>query len=232
MPARSTSGSARRGRRFRIRLALTTAVSLLAVGAPAAAASAATVATPTLTAPTVRTGYGTVTLSGTARAGSRVTLYETAISINHLAPADDWEHGGGVLHVTADRHGRWRIVRYVDTGFLFAVKADGRMSAKRRVQVKVLPTIELTSPGSGLVQVHVEASPNEAGLTVRVQRPVSAGRWVTVATGRTDAVGAYDHRLSGQTAGNHQFRALIVGDPGNGVLANHSGGAYVRVSGT
>jgi hypothetical protein len=195
-------------------------------GMPASAA-----VKPTLSAPTMRTGYGTVTLSGTARAGARVTLYESAISINDMQPAKDWEHGGGVVRVTADRHGRFRIVRYVDTGFLFAVKADRRMSAKRRVLVRVLPTIELSSPAAGAVQVHVEASPNEDGLAVRIQRVGTDGVWVTVATGVTDKVGFYNHRLTEQSPGNHEYRALIAGDPSNGVLENHSGGAYVRVLG-
>ena len=75
----------------------------LAVATPAAAAT-----TPTLSAPSSRTGFGTVTLTGTADAGATVTLYESAIGWNDLRPAVDWENGGGTVQRTADTSGTSR----------------------------------------------------------------------------------------------------------------------------
>ena len=55
------------------------AASLALTAAPSFAAAA-----PTLSGPADRTGYGTITLTGTATPGAAVHLYESAIIFNDL----------------------------------------------------------------------------------------------------------------------------------------------------
>lgn len=188
---------------------------------PAAAAPAAA---PTISAPTIRTGFGTVTISGRARPGAKVYLYESAISINDMQPAKDWQNpAGGVVRVSANSAGNYRIVRHVDTGFLFAVRSDGAMSSTRRVLVRVEPTMWLRSSKPGAVTVGLEISPMQEGLVVRVQRANTGGGWTTVATGSTDNVGGYSVTLLRQGGGTHKsYRVFVGGDPVNGVLSNFS----------
>jgi hypothetical protein len=201
------------------------ALAALAVSAPAAAAT-----TPTVAGPADRTGYGTITLTGTATPGAAVHLYESALIFNDLQPADDWEHGGGTVTATADPAGHYRIVRYLDTGFFFQVESGGVRSAKIIVRMRVLPTLWLESPGAGVVRAHVDASPNEEGLPVLVQR-AAGGSWTTVASGRTNTVGALVATASGQPGGSSTYRASIGADPANGVLANYSSPRTITVSG-
>src|SRR5215208_4356744 len=105
----------------------------LAVAVPAQAAT-----TPTLSGPSSRTGFGTVTLTGTADPGATVTLLESAIGWNDLRPAVDWEDGGGTVTRTADASGHFSIVRFVDSGFMFAVEAGGVRSETMVVYVQIL----------------------------------------------------------------------------------------------
>src|SRR5689334_18788925 len=59
------------------------------VAAPASAAEA-----PTISAPASRQGFGPITLTGTAPAGSTVALYESAYVFNDFYPAPDHDRGG------------------------------------------------------------------------------------------------------------------------------------------
>src|SRR3954453_1937842 len=120
----------------------------------AAPASAAT--TPTIAGPVSRTGLGTITLRGTAAPNAAVHLYESAISINDLEPADDWENGGGVVTATADAAGKDSIVRYLDTGFYFEAESGGVHSSRITVQMKVLPTFWVTATAAGTIQAHTD----------------------------------------------------------------------------
>jgi Lamin Tail Domain len=198
----------------------------ISVSAPAHAAT-----TPTLSGPSSRTGFGTVTLTGTADPGATVTLLESAIGWNDLQPAVDWENDGGTVTRTADTTGHFSIVRYVDSGFMFAVEADGVRSATELVYVQVLPGLWMQSPGVGQVTANVDVSPNQPGLPVRVQR-ASGGSWVTVATGETDIVGDYVATVSGQPAGPQTYRAYVGGDATQGVTANYSPTREVTVTGS
>jgi hypothetical protein len=198
----------------------------LAVTAPAFAAT-----TPTLAGPAGRTGYGTITLTGTAEPGAAVHLYESAIIFNDLKPADDWEHGGGTVTATADSTGHYSIVRYLDTGFFFEAESGGARSAKITVHMRVLPGLWLETPRAGVVRAHVEASPNEPTLPVQIQQARSGGTWRTVATGKTNSVGAYAGTVSGVSSGSHSFRAYIGADPANGMLANYSVTRSISVAG-
>jgi hypothetical protein len=195
-----------------------------ALAAPAAAAT-----TPTLSGPAQRTGYGTITLTGTAEPGAAVHLYETAIGINDLQPADDWEHGGGTVTATADPAGKFSIVRYLDSGFWFEAESGGVHSARITVLIKFKPTFWLTSPAAGTLQTHTDISPNAGGITVRVQRRYGS-TWRTVATGRTNSVGGYVARLTGLATGTYTYRALVAADPKNGGLGNTSAPASMHVS--
>ena len=197
-----------------------------ALAAPAAAAT-----TPTLSGPAQRTGYGTITLTGTAAPGAAVHLYETAIAWNDLQPADDWERGSGTVTATANSAGKYTIVRYLDTGFYFEVESGGVRSARITVQMKVAPTFWVTSPSAGTIQAHTDVSPNQEGLPVAIQQQGSGGTWTTVATGRTDAVGSYVTKITGVAGGDRVFRASVSADPSNGVLGNVSASSSTWVAG-
>jgi hypothetical protein len=213
-------------RRMLIRvLAALGVAATLAVSAPARAAG-----TPTLTGPSSRTGYGTVTLTGTADPGATVTLLESAIGWNDLRPAVDWEKGGGTVTRTADGSGHFSIVRYVDSGFMFAVEAGGARSQTMLVHVRVLPGLWMRTAGAGAVTANVDVSPNEPGLPVQIQR-ASGSSWVTVATGKTNSVGGYAVTVTGQPAGSRTYRAHVNGDPTQGVTANYSPSRTVTVTG-
>jgi hypothetical protein len=188
-----------------------------ALAAPAAAAT-----TPTIVTPESRTGYGTIAITGTATPGATVTLWEAAFSEQPLAPADDFDNGGGPVTAVADPDGNYSITRYMDTGFVFAVQAEGLMSETKKVSMQILPFFWLTSPSAGVVQAHVEVSPMADKLAVQIQRESSADTWTTVASGRTNLDGLYVANLSGQPAGNNTYRASVAADPVNAVLANTS----------
>jgi len=202
------------------------AAALALAAAPSFAASA-----PTLSGPADRTGYGTITMTGTATPGAAVHLYESAIIFNDLEPADDWEHGGGTVTATADTNGHYSITRYLDTGFFFETESGGVRSNKITVHMRVLPTLWLDSPSAGSVRAHVDASPNEPTLPVQIQRAGSGGVWTTVASGKTDSAGAYVGSVSGLAKGSYTFRAYIGADPANGMLANYSTQRAITIAG-
>jgi hypothetical protein len=201
-------------------------VAVFAVAAPAMAATA-----PTLVTPAVRAGFGVITLTGTATAGSEVHLYETAQVFNNLQPAEDWENGGGVVTATAGSNGRFEIRRYLDSGFFFEVESGGLHSKRITVNIKVLPTLSLSSPSAGTVQARIAADPAQPNLPVQLQRS-SGGSWLTVASGHTsDPDAAFTATNSGLYAGTYTYRAYIGADPSNGVLANYSSSRAIAVKG-
>jgi hypothetical protein len=200
--------------------------SVLGLATPAGAAT-----TPTIVTPASRTGFGTIQITGTATPGATVQLYETAYSERPLAPADDWKHGGGPVTAIADTTGHYAITRLVDTGFLFAVKAESLMSETKAVSVRILPIFWVTT-GNGVVQAHLEVSPMAEKLSVHIQRAGSGGTWSTVASGRTSITGSYAATLTGLTAGTYTFRASVAADPVNDVLGNNSSSVKVTVDST
>lgn len=205
-----------------VALGLASAVSL---AGPASAATA-----PTITTPASRTGFGQVTITGTATPGATVQLFETAYSerATGLYAADNWEHGGGPVTAKADTAGHYKILRYVDTGFQFEVKSGGLTSAVRTVSVKILPSFWLTIAPGGVVQAHTEVSPMAEKLTVSVQR-LSGSTWTTVSKGLTNINGQYTATFKGQKTGTYSYRAAVAADPKNAVLANTSGTAQVTL---
>jgi hypothetical protein len=218
---------------MQVRSALVRVLAALGVAAAVSVSAPAHAATiPTLSGPSSRTGFGTVTLTGTADPGAKVTLLESAIGWNDLQPAVDWENDGGPVTRTADpTTGEFSIVRYVDSGFMFAVEADGVRSATELVYVRVLPGLWMQTPGVGQVTANVDVSPNQPGLPVQVQR-ASGSSWVTVATGETDSVGDYVVTVGGQPAGPQTYRAHVGGDATQGVTANDSPAREVTVTGS
>jgi hypothetical protein len=196
----------------------------LAVAAPAAAAD-----TPTITGPADRTGFGLITLSGTATPGAAVHLYESAIVFDDLLPAEDWENGGGVVTATADSTGHYQMHRYLDSGFYFQAESDGVLSARLTVHIRALPTLTLSSPATGQVRAHVTVSPAEPTLPVQVQEAVGSV-WTTVSTGRIDDLGGFTATMAGLAGGTHRYRAYIGADPANGVLAGYSSAQTVSLA--
>jgi hypothetical protein len=184
------------------------------LSAPASAATA-----PTISAPASRTGFGPITITGTAAAGATVTLIEAAyIFRGDMNPAVDYGTGG-IVTATADGAGHYTIQRLLDSGFVFAVEADGLRSPVIQVSIQVLPALTVTATGNGTVNVDVAADPSQPGLPVQVQRRNGAA-WVVEASGYTDQHAVFSATLTGQAPA--VYRAYIGADPLDGVLANYS----------
>src|SRR3712207_1522116 len=103
----------------------------LGLAAPAAAADA-----PTISAPASRQGYGPITLTGTAPAGSTVELFESAYIFNDFYASPDYDNGGTVK-TTASSTGRWSLNRILDSGFRFYVRAGGAESSRISVAMGI-----------------------------------------------------------------------------------------------
>lgn len=208
--------------------ATTVALGLAAAAGPATAATA-----PTIVTPAARTGFGRVDITGTATPGATVQLFETAYSerATGLYAADNWEHGGGPVTAIADTTGHYSILRYVDTGFQFAVKANGLMSPTNTVSVKVLPSFWITQAPGGVVQAHTEVSPMAAKLSVSFQR-LTGTSWTTVSKGVTGINGTSTATFTHQAPGTYVYRASVAADPVNAVLANTSAAVQVTVGST
>jgi Lamin Tail Domain len=198
-------------------LAAAVGFAALAPAAPAAAATA-----PTIDQPAVRTGFGPITITGTATPGATVTLIEAAyVFRTDMYPAPNYDTGG-VVTTVADSSGHYTIERTMDSGFVFAVEAEGVRSRVITVSIQVLPWITVSSDGSGTVNVGVVADPGQPGLPVEVQRAGSGDTWTTLTSGATGAGGAYSAVLTGQGTATQRYRAFVGADPDNAVLANYS----------
>jgi Lamin Tail Domain len=216
---------------MRRRVTLAFATVALGVAAAAVAPPALAATTPTISVPPSVTGYAEITISGTAGAGAIVSLYESAYNWNDLQVATDWDTGEPIT-AKADSAGRYALRRYVDTGFLFAVEADGERSRTATVHMKVLPVLTLASTSSGTVSVHVAPSPDQPWLPVDIERQSGSG-WTKVAGGYTDDTGSYDATLTGQGAGTTRtYRAYVGGDTETAITANRSAPKTVTVVGS
>lgn len=217
-------------RRVAVAAAFAAAVGLAAGGVGATPAIAATA--PTISAPSIRTGFGPVAITGTAGPGATVRLLESASVFGDLQPAVDYDNGNGPVTTVAGRDGRYRFTRNVDSGFLFAVESGGVRSAVRLVRVKVLPMLTVASTRVGVVTVRMTASPNQPHLSVRIQRVGAGGVWSTVARGTTNDAGRYSATLAGQGPGSTRaYRAWVDGDSLTSLTAGYSAIRRVRVSG-
>jgi hypothetical protein len=200
-----------------------------AIAAPASAA-----AKPTLSGPEEVVGYSQFTMTGTADPNTTVELWETAISINEMKPADDWEGGSGTVKATADASGKFTIKRWLDTGFFFEVHQGDQVSSKITVysRLKVnfwVTNASTTTPGS--LTFNGDALPAQPGLDVTIQRK-SGSSWVTVTTAKTAGDTAdFSKAVTGQPGGNQTYRAVFDGDPANGVRGTTSGEVTVWTPG-
>jgi hypothetical protein len=188
----------------------------LGLAAPAAAADAA----PTISAPASRAGFGPITITGTAPAGSTVALYESAYVFNDFYPSPDYSNGGYVT-TTASGSGQYTLTRVLDSGFRFYVMAGGVASSRISVAMGIVPTMTM-SASAGTVNVSVTANPTQPGLRVHIQRSTDGG-WTEVADGYTvgDA-SLYTATLTGQGTGTKSYRAVIDGDSANNLLTGHT----------
>lgn len=200
----------------------------LAVASPAVAA-----VTPTITVPSTFEGFGRIAITGTARPGATVDLYEAAYTFRaDIAKAAEVYAPEDIITTVADASGSYRLSRLVDSGFVFAVKADGLMSKVKTVKVKVLAELLLTTTSTSTVHAKVLASPGEPTLAARIQRKIGTA-WTNVASGRTAAEGVYSVTLFNQPKGSQTYRAWIGGDPVNAILESKwAQAAPVTVGGT
>jgi hypothetical protein len=195
---------------------------IITMASPALAAGAdAAPGTPTISAPASRTGFGTVAITGTAAPGATVNLLGSAVKWNALEQLQT---------TTANSSGAYRFTSNVDTGFLFAVEADGVTSATRRVNMRVLASLKVTSGKSGVVTAAASADPGQPFLTVKIQRQNANGTWSVVAQRNTNTNGAASATLRGQGSGKTRtYRAWISGDAENGMTSNYSPARKIRV---
>jgi len=185
---------------------LAAAVGLVALGTASPAAAATT---PTISAPAAGTGFGPITITGTAAAGAQVTLIEAAYLFRgDMRPAVNFDTGGTVTAI-ANSAGRYAMARILDSGFVFAVEADGLRSPTIAVGLRLAPELTLTT-ASGTVDVRVAANLAQPGLPVHIQRAGSGGAWTTVNSGATDGNGDYAAALTGRAVGTtERYRAYL-----------------------
>ena len=198
-------------------------VAALGLAAPASAADAA----PTISAPASRNGYGPITITGTAPAGSTVELYESAYVFNDFYKSPDYDHGGYISTI-ASGSGTYQLSRILDSGFRFYVVANGVASNRISVAMGIVPTMTMTA-SNGTVDVSVSANPTQPGLVVHIQRN-NDGTWTDVAGGQTvgDA-SVYTTTLTGQGTGTKSYRAVIDAEPDNNLLAGRTETVSINV---
>ncbi|MGK5679088.1 lamin tail domain-containing protein [Actinoplanes sp. URMC 104] len=203
---------------------LVTKAAVLGVAASfALAVPASAAAKPTLAGPEEVKGYAQFTMTGTADPGSTVTLWETAIGINDMKPADNWEGGGGPVTAVADSAGKFSIKRWLDSGFWFEVHQGDVVSNRITVYSKVAVSSWVTSPSTGTAVVQGEAIPAQPGLPVRIEKQSASGTWTTVANTTTaGSEAAFSHTFTGLATGEHTYRAYVGPDASNGVRADYS----------
>jgi len=206
-------------------LVVTTAVGLAAALAPAQAAQ-----TPTISAPASTAGYSTIAITGTATPGATVELYESAYVFHDLKPAVDWANTGDLVTTTAAANGTYRINRWVDTGFLFAVQVDGVMSKTITVRDKLVPILTLSSTKAGKVTAKMVATPAQPWVAVQIQRKNANGTWTVVARGYTADPGTFTATLTKLTSHKtYTYRAWLGGDTESALLAAYSSAHSIKV---
>ncbi|MEU4618955.1 lamin tail domain-containing protein [Actinoplanes sp. NPDC023801] len=214
------------------------ALGVLIAGTGVFGTAPAWAAAPTFDAPPSQTGYGAVTLTGTATPNASVTLREAAYkwgkdatSGSELSPATQYEDDMPTT-VTANGSGRWTITRIMDSGFVWAVESGGEYSRVVKAALKVGATFTVTSSANNSVTFNVHTSPDQPYFPVRVERQ-SGGSWVEVAAGVTDGPagegGATPPNDDGDS--NAEFQGTVTGQPGGqqtyrAVIAETGNAAY------
>jgi hypothetical protein len=178
--------------------------------------------TPTLQTPPFRQGVGSLDLTGTARPGAAVELWE--------APAE----GGVFVKVattTASTEGNYSFNRmFTDRGFRYQTQSTGLTSEPRTVFLRHDPVLVANSPSKGAVALKVTGDPKIGGLNVVMQALVN-GEWTNVGNGVTSSSGLAIKTLYGLKSGTtYAFRGYIVGDSSKGLQGGYSGTRRVVVS--
>jgi Lamin Tail Domain len=206
--------------RGRARLTALTAGAVLALGSALMGANPAMAATtPTLTGPTSVNGWTWATMTGTARAGATVTLYEAAyVFRTDMAPAEQF-FPEDIVQTTADSSGRFTLRRRLDSGFRFQAEADGLMSEPLDIGIVPIPHLAFSTSGTD-VTVDLLSEPSQDGLPVLIQR-LNGSTWTTVVSGHTLNNGKYNSVLTAQS-GTQSYRAVVGPDTSNRVLVGTS----------
>jgi hypothetical protein len=215
---------------MRLRTALVAVVlAVTSAGLAAMPASAAT-AVPTISAPASTAGYQTVAITGTATPGATVELYESAYQFHALQPALYWQDGSNApITTTAAANGTYRMTRWVDTGFEFAVVVDGVMSRTVVVYNRVVPVLAVTSAKAGTVTAKIVETPAQPWLAVQIQRRNANGTWSVVGRGYTLDHGVYSVVIKQTSRRTSTYRAWISGDTTSGLLAAYSAAHTVKI---
>jgi hypothetical protein len=215
---------------MRLRTALVAVVlAVTSAGLAAMPASAAT-AGPTISAPASTAGYQTVAITGTATPGATVELYESAYQFHALQPALYWQDGSNApITTTAAANGTYRMTRWVDTGFEFAVVVDGVMSRTVVVYNRVVPVLAVTSAKAGTVTAKIVETPAQPWLAVQIQRRNANGTWSVVGRGYTLDHGVYSVVIKQTSRRTSTYRAWISGDTTSGLLAAYSAAHTVKI---
>ncbi len=234
---RRTTGGARRTSVLTGLTAATLGIGMAALDASAAVAAPGDPVRPTIVVTDMFVGYGMVTITGTARPGATVDLYEAAfVDKTAIAKAREtyFDHLPVPDKITteADSSGKFELRRMLDSGFVFAVEADALRSGTATVWVQVLTELDLTTdPGTGNVTAMVRASPGQPNLNVQIQRS-TGGSWTTVAEGLTGDLGSQSFPMTGQPSGRQSYRAKVGGDQNNALVASDWAPADIVVGGT
>ncbi|HET9518705.1 MAG TPA: lamin tail domain-containing protein [Actinoplanes sp.] len=174
---------------------------------------------PTISVPALFEGYGRISITGTARPGATVELHEAAYVFRTAIAKAEKFFPEDIVETQALADGTFTMSRIVDSGFVFAVVADGIMSDVKTVTVQTVAELQVTTTASATVHARVQASPGQPFLTTRVQRKAGSD-WVAAAEGPTADLGVYTTTLSGQPAGTQTYRAQVSGDPQNALVAS------------
>ena len=215
---------------MRLRTALLAALMALTSVEAATTPAAAAAALPTISAPASTAGYQTVAITGTATPGATVELYESAYQFHTLQPALYWQDGSNApITTTAAADGSYRMTRWIDTGFEFAVVVDGVMSRTVVVRNRVVPILAVTSARAGTVTARIVETPAQPWLAVQIQRRTTTGAWSVVTRGHTLEHGVYSVTVKQTSHKTYAYRAWIGGDTTSGLLPAYSTTHAVKV---
>ena len=131
--------------RFRWAAALVAALAVVGAG-PAMAVAALT-----LTGPPSVTGWTWGTLTGTARAGATVTLWEAAYVFQDDMKVAEPYFPEDIVETTADSTGHFTLRRRLDSGFAFKVRSDDLFSNTIFVGIVPIPYVEISTSGTSVM---------------------------------------------------------------------------------
>ena len=215
---------------MRLRSTLLAALLVATSGFLAPAMARASTAVPTISAPASTAGYQTVAITGTATPGATVELYESAYQFHDLQPALYWQDGSNApIITTAAANGAYRMTRWIDTGFEFAVVVDGVRSRTVVVRNRVVPVLTVSSTRSGRLTAKIVETPAQPWLAVQLQRKNANGTWSVVNRGYTLEHGVYSVTINQKSRQTSTYRAWVSGDTTSGLLSAYSTTHKVKI---